>query len=186
MALYSGAGDAGVTRLPGEGGAPIRKDDARCVALGTVDELNAAIGLCLAEARRADHALIFQALSSMQDELLAVGAVLAAVCAGQKPPARLDPSAAARMEKDIDRICEQLPELTHFILPCGCELASRLHLARTMARRAERAVAGVLAAASGDDSATILKYMNRISDLLFALARLANHDAGEGDVIWQP
>ena len=90
------------------------------------------------------------------------------------------------MEKDIDRICEQLPELTQFILPCGCELASRLHLARTIACRAERAVAGVLAASSGDDSATILTYMNRISDLLFALARQVNHDAGEGDAIWKP
>ncbi|MCK4623993.1 MAG: ATP:cob(I)alamin adenosyltransferase, partial [Phycisphaerae bacterium] len=103
------------------------------------------------------------------------------------PPAPLD-DAVARMEKCIDAICGELSELKDFILPGGCELACRLHLARTIARRTERAVVAALNPTDdGQCSApVVLRYLNRLSDLLFALARLANHNAGEAESTPKP
>jgi cob(I)alamin adenosyltransferase len=93
-----------------------------------------------------------------------------------------------RLERDIDTVCEELPALTHFVLPRGCPLAGQLHLARTVARRAERAVVAALQpdGRSAPAAAGALRYLNRLSDLLFALARLANRDSGEGDATWAP
>ena len=99
------------------------------------------------------------------------------------PPAG---SAVARMQRDIDTACADLPALSHFILPGGCELACRLHLARTVARRAEREVIRAIAPAPDDPPAEALRYLNRLSDLLFALARLSNRDSGDGDASWRP
>ena len=194
MALYTRSGDKGFTLLPGpDGGGSlrVRKDDARLTAMGEVDELNAAIGLCVCEAVRGEHAVIRKALTTIQKELLRVGAVLAAVIGGRKPGVRLRQTSVTRLEKQMDAIWGELPELKHFVLPGGCELAARLHLARAIARRAERAVATMMnlagRAGRGDSpTATVARYINRLSDFLFALARLANRDAGLEDAIWKP
>lgn len=194
MALYTRTGDKGFTLLPGpEGARPlrVRKDDARLAALGEVDELNAVIGLCVGEAVRAQHAVIRKALTNVQKELLRVGAVLAAVVAGRKPEVRLRQTSVSRLEKQMDAIGRELPELKHFVLPGGCELAARLHLARAVARRAERTVVTMMnlaGRASKKDSpaAVVARYLNRLSDFMFALTRLANRDAGLGDAVWHP
>ena len=175
MKLYTKSGDGGFASLPGAGGKA-RKDDPRFSAVGSLDELNAAIGFCLVEAGRAGDASVVDALEPVQAELFSVGAV---------PPASLD-EAVARIEKRIDAICGELPELKDFILPGGCELACRLHLARTIARRAERAVVAALNLRNDEpfdkahdgphEASGALRYLNRLSDLLFALARQANHD----------
>ena len=177
MSLYTKTGDGGFTSLPGAAGR-VRKDDPRFSAMGGLDELNAAVGFCLVEAGRAGDASVVDALKPVQAELFSVGAA---------PPVRLD-EAVARMEKRIDAICDELPELKDFILPGGCELASRLHLARTIARRTERAVVAALNPADDERSAApvALRYLNRLSDLLFVLARLANHNAGETEITSKP
>ena len=200
MKLYTKTGDGGFASLPGAAGR-VRKDDPRFSAIGGLDELNAAVGFCLVEAGRAGDASVADALGPVQAELFSVGAILATVgCRGrgvcghadaqaltwsQTPrPRHPDDDAVARMEKRIDTICDELPELKDFILPGGCELVCRLHLARTIARRAERAVVAALNPTDdGQCSAPdALRYINRLSDLLFVLARLANHNAGEEEV----
>jgi len=194
MALYTRTGDKGFTLLPGPDGAGplrVRKDDARLTALGEVDELNAVIGLCAGEAVRAEHAVIRKALTTVQKELLRVGAVLAAVVGGRRSEVRLRQTSVARLEKQMDAIGVELPELKHFVLPGGCELAARLHLARAISRRAERAAVTMMnlagrAGRKDSPAAVVARYLNRLSDFLFALARLANRDAGLKDAAWKP
>lgn len=193
MARYSRAGDKGFTLLPGPEGQPplrVRKDDARMVALGEVDELNSALGVCVAEAVREGNDNIRRLLASVQQDLLRVGAVLAGAIGGRKMPVRLGQAAVTRLEKHIDAICSELPELTQLIVPGGCELAGRLHLARAIARRTERAVLAALNLANHTGrkdapTAVIGRYLNRLSDFLFTLARLANRDAGIKDHTWR-
>jgi len=169
----------------------LRKDDPRLAALGTIDELNAAVGLCVVEARRQNSARLAGALERAQGNLLRVGAMLAAIAAGAQPSVRLGTAAVTRMEKRIDAIWRRLGELKQFILPGGCELSARLHLARAVARRAERAAVAAIDVSqhskrSGADAAIAAKYLNRLSDFLFALARQANQDCGQADQVWEP
>lgn len=196
MVLYTRGGDDGTTGLPSaddKTSPRVRKDDVRVAALGAVDELNAHLGSCLAEANRITHVMIRDALVDAQRELLTIGATLAALGAGVAPPVQLPQAKVSKMESDIDAICADLPELKHFILPGGSELAARLHVARAVARRAERQIQTMLAelpktAPGRSDAAvvTLMAYINRLSDFLFALARLANRDSGESDVLWIP
>ncbi len=181
MALYTGNGDDGFTD---SAGGPVRKDAALPTALGELDELSAAVGLCLVEANRINHVFIREALLPVGGELLGVGVDVASA-AGGGAESKLPVGAAGRLERDVDTICEELPGLKSFILPGGSELGSRLHLARTIARRAERAAVAALDPAPGADSPAMV-YLNRLGDLLFALARLANADSGEGDTVWPP
>jgi len=163
MKLYTKTGDEGSTLHPD---GKLRKTDPRVAANGTVDELNACLGLCIQGAAGMQD--VREALVPLQVELFAVGALLAGSESGA-----LDDAAVGRMETQIDAAWEQLPELTHFIVPGGCELACRLHVARTVCRRAERTIVAVCDA--GHTVAPIvLRYINRLGDLLFALARLAN------------
>jgi len=182
MSIYTKVGDQGDTVRPG--GVKARKSDVMIVALGVLDELNSHVGSCLA-ASRADARLleISEAISPVQGELLSAGAVLAAQGTGSDPHVHADGAAVARMEKQIDRLWASLPELTHFILPGGCDLACRLHLARTVCRRAERTVVKVVDAGTAVPL-SILQYLNRLSDLLFALARWANHQTGTAETPW--
>lgn len=180
MSIRRGQGDSGHTD---SGGARVRKDAPAQTALGTLDELNAAVGLCLAEANRINHIFIRESLLPVQSELLNTGVDLAAILESRLPQPRLAPEAVARLDRDIDTVGDELPKLKSFILPGGSELAARLHAARTVARRAERAVVTALEPEPGDD-APVLTYLNRLSDLLFVLARLANADSGEGDTTW--
>jgi cob(I)alamin adenosyltransferase len=187
MKIYTRTGDQGETAL--FGGGRVRKDDVRVEAFGEVDELNAALGWAAAQLDATPHAGIpLERLRLLQEDLLAIGAHLATPtapdgmgAAGHLP--LLPSERVGEMESWIDEADNALTPLRNFILPGGTELAARLHLARTVCRRAERRVLRL------DDQAridgTIIVYLNRLSDLLFTLARLANASAGREDVPWQ-
>ena len=181
MKLYTRGGDGGETSL--FDGTRVGKDHPRVTAYGDVDELNSTLGWC----RCADAAgLLAERLEAVQRELFVIGAHLAtpagSSAAGHLP--RLEEEAPARLERWIDEATEQVEPLRHFVLPGGAELAARLHVGRTVCRRVERVVVGL--AREGEASAEIVMYLNRLGDLLFAWARLANHAGGVADVLWVP
>jgi cob(I)alamin adenosyltransferase len=181
MKIYTKTGDAGSTGL--FGGARVDKDDARVEAYGTVDETNAAIGM--ARAARAPEP-VERVLAELQVDLFVLGAELACV-AGKEDKLRMRLLSAediARLERAIDDAEAALPPLTSFVLPGGTPAAAALHHARTVCRRAERRVlaAGRASPIRGEVSI----YLNRLSDLLFVLARRANHEAGVADEPWVP
>lgn len=177
--IYTRTGDSGDTGL-GDGSRR-RKDDARIVAYGTVDELNASIGiaLCYAEAGIAAE------LQQIQNDLFDLGADLCVPEDGENRAGRLQVSAEYidTLEAWIDAHNALLEPLKSFILPGGEECAAYLHLARTIARRAERAT--ITLAGLEDINPMTIKYLNRVSDYLFVLARIANHH-GTSDILWQP
>ena len=181
MKIYTKTGDTGETGL--FGGGRVRKDSVRVEAYGELDELNASLGMARALGPPAELDAL---LVRLQEQLFTVGAVLATP-AGTKassyiPP--LKPEWVEEMEKAIDRFEEELAPMTHFILPGGSQAAAALHLARTVCRRAERRV--VAAQREGEAAPEVVVYINRLSDLLFVMARLANHRAGVEDVKWIP
>lgn len=178
MKLYTKQGDDGKTGLLGGGRVP--KDDLRVSAYGEVDEANAAIGLALVGCKAG---VISDRLRRIQGELFTLGAELA-TAEGNASKVVVGGAHIARLEAWIDDASKQTPPLKQFILPGGSETAARLHLARTVCRRAERAVVTLSQAQQVRHEAII--YLNRLSDLLFALARLANHEAGVVDVEWSP
>ncbi|MBN1514450.1 MAG: cob(I)yrinic acid a,c-diamide adenosyltransferase [Phycisphaerae bacterium] len=176
MKLYTGGGDHGRTGL--FGGRRVAKDHDQVAACGDVDELNAAIGLA---AVACTDAALAEPLRAVQRDLFLIGAALA--CESDMPvTARIDSAAAARLEHWIDAADAEAGPLRNFILPGGCEPAARLHVARTVCRRAERSV--VRAAHGGTVDPGILVYLNRLGDWLFALARVANRRAGIEDSLW--
>jgi len=188
MKIYTKAGDAGETGL--FGGERIAKDNARVEAYGTVDELNCALGVARA-ALAADPVLHDQdvLLTRLQSELFDLGAELAT------PPQRLDTKLASRiplasdertaaLEREIDRMEAELEPLKTFILPAGTPSAAALHLARAICRRAERRAVTLSHADADAVRPEALRYLNRLSDLLFVMARYANHRAGLPDVPW--
>jgi cob(I)alamin adenosyltransferase len=147
-----------------------------------VDELNASLGAVCAVLT--DSGLL-DLLASIQRDLFAVGAQLADVRKEKGrnvEKAAISPQRVGDLERAIDRFEEELPPLKHFILPGGCDPGARLHLARTVCRRAERRIAAL--AAEEEIPAVILAYMNRLSDLLFVLARLVNRRAGAEEIAW--
>lgn len=167
--VYTKTGDAGETSLVD--GSRVSKADWRVAAYGDVDELNSLLGLArvgLADGR------LDAALGAIQNELFIVGADLASPLTIEAP--RIDEARVAAMEQLIDGLLEELEPLREFILPGGTQLGAMLHLARTVARRAERAV--VALAAHSDINPRALEYLNRLSDLLFVMARVANRRAG--------
>mgnify|MGYP006302278267 CR=1 FL=1 len=144
-----------------------------------------------AEAVRCGDQEIAEGCETLTDHLFRAGAILAAIFGGAKPRVSLDQGTIDRLEQRIDRICDDLAPLSCFIAPGGSELAARLHQARATARRAEGAVVSGLDRARHDGqpeeaAATVLRYLNRLSDCLFALARQANHNAGVEDRPWAP
>lgn len=183
MRIYTKKGDDGTTDRPG--GRRVRKDDAFVNAVGALDELNACLGLCLQRARVEVNDDITEALQPLQGELLAAGALLATAGSDTTPAVTLDDASVTRMESLIDRIEVDLPTLAGFILPGGTELACRLHFARTICRRAERAVVASGATDPAGIPPVLLSWLNRLGDMLFTLARTANHDAGMEDKLWQ-
>ena len=181
MKIYTKTGDTGETGL--FGGGRVRKDSVRVDAYGEVDELNASLGLARSLAMPTDLDALLQRL---QDQLFTVGAVLATP-AESKAAAHipvLEPEWVEAMEQAIDAAETELAPMTHFILPGGSQAASALHLARTVCRRAERRA--VPLPASGKAPTSVVVFLNRLSDLLFTLARLSNHRAGIQDVKWMP
>lgn len=174
--IYTRTGDDGSTGLVD--GSRRSKADPRLCVVGSVDETNAAIGL----ARLSAPAEIEAALARIQNDLFDLGADLATP--GDVPGAlRIIDAQVARLEAEIDAATDVLAPLTSFILPGGSACAAALHLARTICRRAERDAVAAMAAGEAL-SGPALRYINRLSDLLFVLARLAN--APQGDIMWVP
>ncbi|MGH7213907.1 MAG: cob(I)yrinic acid a,c-diamide adenosyltransferase [Tepidisphaeraceae bacterium] len=187
MKIYTKTGDDGTTGLVG--GMRVSKCGARIECTGAVDELNATIGLVVAGAGSpiASDVALSEALRLIQDELFVIGSHLATPAddvAAQRALPPLNAASVTRLEEQIDAADQELPPLRQFILPGGTELAARLHLARTICRRAERVIVQFL---SGDADAPqlVVKYLNRLSDWLFVQARFANHRAGAADVPWR-
>lgn len=179
MKIYTKTGDSGQTRL--FGGTVVSKNDLRVDCYGSVDELNAAIGV----ARAAGLSVESDALCvSIQSTLFVIGAELATLPQNRAKLklATVSESDVHSLETAIDRHSEELPPLTHFILPGGVLGAAELHRARTVCRRAERLV--VALQATSEVSGSILIYLNRLGDLLFVLARLENARAGSPDIPW--
>jgi cob(I)alamin adenosyltransferase len=178
MKLYTRTGDSGETAL--FDGTRVRKDDPRVEAYGDVDELNAWLGLV----RTAGLEPEFEAdVITIQRDLFALGAALADPA--QKIAARvtkvaLDDDDVTRLERMIDRLDAETPPLRRFILPGGTSTGAALHLARTVCRRAERRIVSLEPAVDG----ALIRYVNRLSDLLFALARAVNHRAGVPETEW--
>jgi cob(I)alamin adenosyltransferase len=180
MKIYTRGGDRGETGL-GDG-SRVRKDDLRVAAYGDLDELSSVLGLALAETRRRVLAAV---LREVQRDLFALGAQLADPSrrvAGRKAKAAIGDGHVARLESEIDRCEAKLPPLRAFVLPGGSRVGALLHLARTVCRRAER-TAVALAQREAVDAA-VLSYVNRLSDLLFVLARLENRRAGRHETRW--
>ena len=178
--IYTRTGDDGTTGL--FGGGRVRKASARVEAYGTVDELNATLGI--ARAARLDDQTE-AVLARVQVDLFTVGAELACVPGREAKLSMplIAPADATRLEHAIDAASETLPPLTSFVLPGGSAQAAALHLARTVCRRAER---DVLALDDAPARTDVVIYLNRLSDLLFVLARRANMVAGVADVPWVP
>jgi len=183
MKIYTRTGDDGSTGL--FGGGRIRKSDPRIECYGTIDELNAAVGLAAAAAKSPAVYEMRDWLRQIQHELFNIGSHLATATespSSAKLPA-LEESMVGRLEMQIDQAEEQLAPLRQFILPAGDETACRLHLTRTICRRAERRIVGF--AMDRPVPQIIITYLNRLSDWLFVMARLANSRAGVEDVPWK-
>lgn len=187
MKIYTRTGDRGETGL--FGGGRVRKDHTRVEAYGEVDELNAVLGLVAAALVAGPESDLLERVRVLQADLFTLGANLASPAEEEGgrasehvPPLPLE--RAAEMERWMDEAEAELEPLRSFILPGGNEEAARLHLARTVCRRAERRVITLAAEAMIDPAAIV--YLNRLSDLLFTWARLVNHRAGGEDVPWQP
>jgi cob(I)alamin adenosyltransferase len=179
--IYTKSGDAGETGL-GDG-TRVPKDHPRVAAYGSVDELNAVLGLLLAQCPGVPEADLLQGI---QNDLFDVGADLCVPPPADKEPEkrlRVKPVQAARLESAIDRLNEPLGPLTSFVLPGGSPAAAWCHLARTVCRRAERDV--VTLARAEPVNPQVIIYLNRLSDLLFVLARACNGN-GKDDVLWVP
>jgi cob(I)alamin adenosyltransferase len=182
--IYTRTGDDGTTALGS--GERRAKYDLRVAAYGTVDELNAAIGL--ARLHTAGQAPVDGMLARIQNDLFDLGADLCSPVKGKGPGGeRLTVSEAqvTRLEEEIDALNAELTPLRSFVLPGGTPAAAALHLARTVCRRAERLIVELAARADEPVSAAVLKYVNRLSDFLFVASRHLNA-RGEGDVLWIP
>jgi cob(I)alamin adenosyltransferase len=176
--IYTKTGDGGDTSL--FGGGRVGKEDHRVEAYGEVDELNSALGLARAEGLGAMDVLA----AALQAQLFTLGAVLATPLgskAAQHIPVVRGEWVTA-MEQAIDAFDTELPGLTSFVLPGGTRAAAALHLARTVCRRSERRVVPLMRA--GAVGPEVVVYLNRLSDLLFTMARAANFRAGVGDTPW--
>jgi cob(I)alamin adenosyltransferase len=179
--IYTKSGDRGQTGL-GDG-SRVAKDHPRVAAYGTVDELNAVLGLLLTEVTEPELAVL---LRGIQNDLFDLGADLCRPQSAEEAPGqvlRITAEQALRLERAIDEANEKLQPLNSFVLPGGSKGAAWCHLARTVCRRAEREV--VALARTELVNPQVVVYLNRLSDLLFVLARLSNRQ-GQDDVLWVP
>lgn len=185
--VYTRTGDAGQTSLIG--GTRVSKTDLRLEAYGTVDELNAQLGLLLtyltdADKAAADRTADVQLLLGVQSCLFTVGAALAtdSTKMASRPTAIVTPEMVSELEQAIDRIDSQLPPLRLFILPGGGRAAAVAHVCRTVCRRAERRILAL--AQQSEVAPELLAYVNRLSDYLFVLSRKLNVDEKKEEIIW--
>lgn len=179
--LYTKTGDSGQTHLLD--GSRVPKDDLRVAAYGHLDELNALLGFCRSAA---DVDSLRDRIEAIQNALFVLGAELADPRSGAGRDVllpRVEEAEITRLENWIDESSENTGPLSNFVLPGGTELASRLHLARTCCRRAERGL--VTLSREAGVRPQVLIYLNRLGDLLFAWAREANHRAGRSDITWE-
>lgn len=177
MKIYTKAGDGGETGL--YGGGQVLKDALRVKTYGTVDECNAVLGVALASV---PDPAISAVLVRIQGELFELGADLATPIERGETVPRIQSAETARLEAEIDRFEAELEPLRNFILPGGCPAGAALHLARTVCRRAERHLVSLAQAEEVNPEA--LCYLNRLSDHLFVLARLANQRAKTPEAVW--
>ncbi|GIV62566.1 MAG: ATP--cob(I)alamin adenosyltransferase [Rhodothermaceae bacterium] len=183
MKIYTRTGDTGETALFGGGRVP--KHHLRIEAYGTVDETNSTLGLARALLQdQPGHDRLDPVLARVQAELFELGADLATPTDARPVVPRMTESHIAALEADIDRFEADLPPLQHFILPSGTRPAAVLHVARTVCRRAERCT--VALAAHEPVNPRTITYLNRLSDLLFVVARWVNHSAGYPETTWHP
>jgi cob(I)alamin adenosyltransferase len=183
MKIYTKKGDKGFTSL--FGGSKVAKTEPRLEAYGDCDELNSLLGWALVEISKSSELSLLQSpLQSIQSNLFTMGSRLATDNADmRKKIGPLQTSEIEKLEKCIDDMSNELPELKNFILPGGSETSARLHVARTVSRRLERAILRFYQDNDESDP-TIMAYANRISDFLFVAARYANHKLGQNDVPW--
>jgi cob(I)alamin adenosyltransferase len=179
--IYTKTGDLGDTAL-GDG-TRVPKDHPRVTAYGSVDELNATLGVFLVELEPKTMAELIALIRGIQNDLFDVGADLCVPLADPDSRLRVRAEQAVRLERVIDQFNDRLQPLTSFILPGGTKAAAWCHLARTVCRRAERDV--VTLAQAEKINPQVVVYLNRLSDLLFVLARVCNDD-GRNDVLWVP
>ena len=179
--IYTRTGDAGTSRIAD--GSEVSKNDPRLAAYADCDEANAVLGVVLALGNPAEH--LATVICRVQNELFDVGADLATpvIPDPQWEPLRVTPEYVQALEADCDVLNEGLPALDSFILPGGTPAAALLHQARTVTRRAERSAWALVAHDPDGTNVLACRYLNRLSDLLFIMARLANPD---GDVRWVP
>jgi cob(I)alamin adenosyltransferase len=179
MKIYTKTGDKGETGL--FKGPRVPKHDFRVEAYGNVDELNAILGVLVCQIQDPATRVLVE---SIQHELFEIGADLATpIQEKDDPRMRITEEFTNRLEKAIDSVEGRLPELAYFILPGGCTSGAMLHLARTICRRAERSITQLQAA--DQINPEIIRYINRLSDLLFTLARAENQLAGQPEIPWQ-
>jgi cob(I)alamin adenosyltransferase len=176
--IYTRTGDQGKTAL--FGGRRVGKDSDRIEAYGTVDELNSFLGFALVSAPPE----VAELITAVQNELFVFGSDLATPLETQNVQInRIEEHHITQLEQRIDMLEAHLQPIRYFILPGGSETAARLHLCRTIARRAERLIVNLSAMEEINENG--LRYINRLSDFLFVLARYANHSEGVDDVRWQ-
>ena len=183
MKIYTRTGDTGTTAL--FGGDRVGKNHPRIEAYGTVDETNAYLGLARSLLEDQPGAVRLEPLlARLQDDLFILGADLATPSESRAVVPRIDQVHITRLEEAIDAFEADLPPLKHFILPGGTSVAGMLHVARTVCRRAERLTVAASAEEAISLEATI--YLNRLSDLLFVLARWVNRQASIEEAAWKP
>ncbi|MBN1769453.1 MAG: cob(I)yrinic acid a,c-diamide adenosyltransferase [Prolixibacteraceae bacterium] len=177
--IYTKTGDNGTSGLIG--GTRVSKTDQRLEAYGTVDELNSWIGLIRTTFIEDE---VSQTLELIQNKLFVIGSYLATDSSKSDLRQELDCGGAAisKLENEIDRMQEQLPVLTHFVLPGGTQSAAHTHIARTVCRRAERRITAIEYELGNDKNA--LKFINRLSDYLFVLARYNNYTNKQNETLW--
>lgn len=187
--LYTGTGDAGTTSLVG--GERVKKNSKRLEAYGTIDELSSFLG-SIASDKNCETEVKGQ-INTVQNELFNIGSYLATqsskitegsgVMSGEACASLADGAKLQTLEGWIDALDEQTPKIRQFVLPGGCELASKAHLARTVCRRAERAILTLAEDEYVDPM--VVKYINRLSDYLFIAARYFNFMQGEEEIVWK-
>jgi len=182
--IYTRTGDDGTTGLTGRHRRP--KHDLRVSAYGTVDETNACIGLV--RLHTAHDGVVDGILARIQNDLFDLGADLSTLGTKEElkyEPLRVVADQVDRLEREIDLLNEEIPPIRSFVLPGGSPAAAHLHLARTVCRRAERLTVELRMTPGEEVSAECVKYLNRLSDLLFVMSRYLN-DKGAADVLWVP
>ncbi len=184
MKIYTKTGDTGTTGL--FAGGRVAKDHPRICAYGTVDELNALIGVAAIDVLETPLlARVAAELHQIQSDLFCIGAELATPDPDKNKMRFLTPLRIDALERNIDELDGKLPFLENFILPGGGRAAAMLHLARTVCRRAEREVVQLTHIEPTCDCTTVAVYLNRLSDLLFVMARFVNHELGIADSAWR-